>query len=73
MILVIVVSILADMDYVFAHFTGILLTSILYFIIYCIIKKNQPIVYPKAILPAFASGKLFFMHTGEGNSKLSNI
>lgn len=47
---------LVDIDYVFPHFTGILVTSVIYFAIYCALKKNKPIVYPKVILPALASG-----------------
>nr|XP_039250599.1 transmembrane protein 144-like [Styela clava] len=45
-----------DLDYVFAHFCGILATSSVYFIIYCIIKKNKPKVYPSVILPGIISG-----------------
>ncbi|XP_067898251.1 transmembrane protein 144-like isoform X3 [Heterodontus francisci] len=40
-----------DLDYAFAHFSGIFLTSTVYFVIYCAIMKNKPKVYPKAILP----------------------
>ncbi|XP_069782329.1 transmembrane protein 144b isoform X2 [Narcine bancroftii] len=40
-----------DLDYVFAHFSGIFLTSTVYFLLYCAIMKNKPKVYPKAILP----------------------
>ena len=31
-----------DLDYVFAQFTGILLTSSVYFIIYAAVMKNKP-------------------------------
>ncbi|XP_078396643.1 transmembrane protein 144-like isoform X1 [Cetorhinus maximus] len=48
-----------DLDYVFAHFSGIFLTSTVYFLIYCAIMKNKPKVYPKAILPGFASGVMW--------------
>ncbi|KAF4799479.1 Transmembrane protein [Turdus rufiventris] len=48
-----------DLDYVFAHFSGIFLTSTIYFFIYCAIRKNKPYVYPQAILPGFASGVLW--------------
>ena len=44
------------LDYVFPHFTGIFLTSTLYFIVYCAVMKNRPRIYPGAILPAFVSG-----------------
>ncbi|KAG9344087.1 hypothetical protein JZ751_012567 [Albula glossodonta] len=41
-----------DLDYVFAQFSGIFLTSTVYFLIYCAIMKNKPKVYSRAILPA---------------------
>lgn len=47
------------LDYVFAHFTGIFLTGTLYFLIYCIFKKNKPDVYPRIILPGFVSGAMW--------------
>jgi len=46
-----------DIDYVFPHFTGAVLTSTVYFLVYCIVKRNKPRVYPRVILPAFGSGK----------------
>ncbi|XP_020849737.1 transmembrane protein 144 isoform X3 [Phascolarctos cinereus] len=48
-----------DLDYVFAHFSGIFVTSTLYFLAYCMIMKNNPKVYPQAILPGFFSGVLW--------------
>ncbi|XP_051898772.1 transmembrane protein 144b isoform X2 [Pristis pectinata] len=48
-----------DLDYVFAHFSGIFLTSTVYFLIYCALMKNKPKVYPKAILPGFVSGVMW--------------
>ncbi|XP_072191878.1 transmembrane protein 144 [Excalfactoria chinensis] len=48
-----------DLDYVFAHFSGIFLTSTVYFLIYCAVRRNKPDVYPKAILPGFVSGVLW--------------
>ncbi|XP_019377247.1 PREDICTED: transmembrane protein 144 [Gavialis gangeticus] len=48
-----------DLDYVFAHFSGIFLTSTIYFLIYCMVMKNKPKVYPEAILPGFTSGILW--------------
>jgi len=44
------------LDYVFSHFTGLYLTSTLYFLIYCVFSKNQPRVYPEVTFPAFISG-----------------
>ena len=43
-------------DYMYSFYTGIFLTSLLYFIIYCIIKKNRPVVYANLILPGLVSG-----------------
>ncbi|XP_059820916.1 transmembrane protein 144b isoform X1 [Hypanus sabinus] len=48
-----------DLDYVFAHFSGIFLTSTVYFVIYCALMKNKPKVYPKVILPGFVSGVMW--------------
>ncbi|XP_007496244.2 transmembrane protein 144 isoform X1 [Monodelphis domestica] len=48
-----------DLDYVFAHFSGIFVTSTVYFLVYCMIMKNNPKVYPQAILPGFFSGVLW--------------
>merc|ERR1712216_998498 len=47
------------LDYVFSHFTGIFISSTLYFILYCCVNKNKPTVYPEAILPAFISGLMW--------------
>ncbi|XP_077156129.1 transmembrane protein 144 isoform X2 [Paroedura picta] len=52
-----------DLDYVFAHFSGIFLTSTMYFLIYCAIMKSHPKVYPEAILPGFLSGLLWAIAT----------
>jgi len=47
------------MDYVFAHFTGILASSTLYLVIYSAAMKNKPRVYPEVILPGFLSGVMW--------------
>ncbi|XP_073500891.1 transmembrane protein 144 isoform X2 [Phyllobates terribilis] len=52
-----------DLDYVFAHFSGIFITSTVYFLIYCAVMKNHPKVYPEAILPGFISGILWAIAT----------
>ena len=52
-------SIVSGLDYVFAHFCGIYVTSTVYFLIYCGAMANNPRVYPRAILPAFISGGLW--------------
>lgn len=45
-----------QIDYSFAFNTGIFMGSMLFFISYCIFMKNRPVIYPKSILPTFASG-----------------
>ncbi|ELT94008.1 hypothetical protein CAPTEDRAFT_3325 [Capitella teleta] len=47
------------LDYVFAHFSGILLTSTVYFALYCMCMKNKPCLYPQAILPSLLSGVMW--------------
>ena len=47
------------MDYVFAHFTGILITSTVYMLIYSAAMKNKPRIYPQVILPGFVSGVMW--------------
>ncbi len=44
------------MDYLFSYYTGIFITSLFYFAIYCIYKKNKPILYHQIILPGLISG-----------------
>jgi hypothetical protein len=58
-------------DFLFAFYTGIFLTTLLYFIIYCVLKKNQPLVYGNLILPGLVSGWMwgladvcYFLATG---------
>ncbi|KAM9677450.1 transmembrane protein 144 [Trichechus inunguis] len=52
-----------DLDYVFAHGSGIFLTSTVYFLAYCIAMKNRPKLYPEAVLPGFLSGTLWAVAT----------
>uniref|UniRef100_A0A8C9VGU0 Transmembrane protein 144b n=1 Tax=Scleropages formosus TaxID=113540 RepID=A0A8C9VGU0_SCLFO len=52
-----------DLDYVFAQYSGIFLTSTVYFLVYCAFMKNKPKVYSKAILPGFASGVMWGIAT----------
>jgi glucose uptake protein GlcU len=47
------------LDYVFNQFCGILLASIVYFLIYCGYKRNKPEVNPELILPTFLSGVMW--------------
>ena len=46
-----------NLDYLYSFCSGTLITSIVYLLIYYLIKKNQPIVYSNIILPGFISGK----------------
>ncbi|KAG5198573.1 hypothetical protein JEQ12_007169 [Ovis aries] len=52
-----------DLDYVFAHFSGIFLTSTVYFLAYCVAMKNNPKLHPEAVLPGFLSGVLWAIAT----------
>ncbi|XP_076788675.1 transmembrane protein 144 isoform X5 [Arvicanthis niloticus] len=52
-----------DLDYVFAHSSGIFLTSTVYFVAYCVAMKNRPKLYPEAVLPGFLSGVLWAIAT----------
>jgi len=47
------------LDYVFAHFTGIYITGTTYFLIYCVVKKNKPVIFSNIILPGFLSGAMW--------------
>lgn len=44
------------LDYIFSMYTGALFTSLIYFIVYCIIRKNRPYVNIKSIIPGFVNG-----------------
>ena len=54
-----------ELDYIFGHYTGILLSSTLWFIIYCVVMKNKPQVYPKIIIPGLISGIMWGIAMGE--------
>lgn len=45
--------------YIFPHFCGIFITSVLFVQIYAVICKNSPKVYPEIILPGFVSGLMW--------------
>lgn len=47
---------MVGIDYVFSHFTGIFTTATLYFLIYCVYKRNKPFINIQLILPSFACG-----------------
>ena len=69
------ISKFSGLDYVFATFCGIYLTSSVYFFIYTAFQKNRPKVYPRAILPGFVSGLMWGVATSSwfvANKVLSN-
>ncbi|XP_039520444.1 transmembrane protein 144b isoform X1 [Pimephales promelas] len=52
-----------ELDYCFAHYSGIFLMSTVYFLSYCAVMKNRPRIYPRAILPGFLSGLMWGLAT----------
>lgn len=48
-----------SMDYLFSFYTGIVVTSLVYFVIYATLKKNKPIIYNELVLPGLASGVMW--------------
>lgn len=49
----------SGLDYVFAHFSGILATSTTFMVIYCAVMRNRPRIYPRVILPGLISGVMW--------------
>mmetsp|Transcript_18916 Transcript_18916/g.35685 ORF Transcript_18916/g.35685 Transcript_18916/m.35685 type:complete len:378 (-) Transcript_18916:241-1374(-) len=47
------------LDYVFAHFCGILLMAFLIFFTYTVVKRNNPWVSPQICFPAYLSGMMW--------------
>ncbi|CAC5394034.1 Transmembrane protein 144 [Mytilus coruscus] len=54
---------LNGLDYVFADFCGLYITSTVFFVIYIIFMKNKPKIYPKVILPGLISGVMWSIGT----------
>jgi uncharacterized membrane protein len=48
-----------NLDYIFSIDSGILLTSLFYFIVYSIVKKNEPEINSKLVLPGILAGLLW--------------
>ena len=46
-------------SYVFSHFTGIWLSSSLYFLLYCALTKNTPAIFGEATFPGIVSGMIW--------------
>eukprot|EP00937_MAST-01D_sp_MAST-1D-sp2_P002549 g2549.t1 len=49
----------AGLDYVWAQFCGIFLTSLFWFIMYCVATGNRPRMYPRVVVPGFVSGVMW--------------
>jgi len=47
------------LHYIFAHFTGIYVTSTAYFLMYCMYHRNRPVIRAEIILPGFLSGLMW--------------
>uniref|UniRef100_A0A0N5ANS3 Transmembrane protein 144 n=1 Tax=Syphacia muris TaxID=451379 RepID=A0A0N5ANS3_9BILA len=47
------------LDYVFAHYCAVTISTTIIFIIYCICKKNRPFVSSELVLPSFTYGFLW--------------
>lgn len=46
----------AGLDYVFAQYLGIWIAGTIYFAGYCIYKRNLPVLFPRVAFPAMISG-----------------
>eukprot|EP01120_Amphizonella_sp_Union-15-10_P004194 TRINITY_DN14828_c0_g1_i1.p1 TRINITY_DN14828_c0_g1~~TRINITY_DN14828_c0_g1_i1.p1 ORF type:complete len:341 (-),score=29.99 TRINITY_DN14828_c0_g1_i1:33-1055(-) len=53
-----------SIDYAFSFYTGIFLTSSMYMMIYSLVNKNKPALYPQLVFPGFVAGVLWAI--GEG-------
>jgi hypothetical protein len=42
--------------YLLSYYNGLLIGSIIFFIVYCLVTKNKPILYPNLVLAGIASG-----------------
>ncbi|KAK0394321.1 hypothetical protein QR680_000681 [Steinernema hermaphroditum] len=47
------------LDYVFSYFSSVFFFSTVYFVAYCIVKKNRPYARPELILPSVGYGVLW--------------
>lgn len=45
--------------FVISHYTGIFIFSTFVFLVYCIVMRNQPKVFPKSIIPSMVSGLMW--------------
>ena len=55
----IAILLLSGLDYVFSHFCGISLTSSVYFLSYCLFKRNRPQLGVGLIIPSVVSGLMW--------------
>ena len=49
----------AKMDMEFSQFCGIFVSSFVYFFVYCIYKRNRPIIHIRSVMPGFVSGMMW--------------
>jgi len=47
------------LDFIFSHFNGIWITNTCFMILYCLITRNTPEIYPNMILPSIVSGMMW--------------
>ncbi|CAF0841464.1 unnamed protein product [Adineta ricciae] len=50
---------LSGLYYINSQYSGILLSSLFYFVIYAALKRNKPVMNPTVVLPALASGAMW--------------
>ncbi|TMS32202.1 hypothetical protein L596_000076 [Steinernema carpocapsae] len=47
------------LDYVFSYFSSVFFFSTIYFVVYCLVKKNKPYIQSELVLPSVAYGILW--------------
>lgn len=52
----------------YSHVCGILLTSTAYFVVYGVLTRNHPQVFPQVTLPAILSGVMWALGTPHRNA-----
>jgi len=43
-------------DYVFPHFCGVFAATTAYMLLYAAVRRNEPALFPRIVLPGFISG-----------------
>jgi hypothetical protein len=47
------------LHYINSQYTGVLLSSLFYFVVYAALKRNKPVINPSIVLPAMVSGVMW--------------